>query len=99
MAVSLRGRALKGKSVELPKNVQGFVCRVDDREEDDGKEIVGMQQFNEFTYWNHDALPSGVDAPQRLMKYIQFLDIIHSKNTPLAQSESQPSTQNVSQKP
>ncbi len=78
LAASFRGRALKGAAVELPKNMDGFICRLDETEEG-GKEFVALSQFKGFTYWNHDVVPTGGDTIQKLIKFIKVLNAVNGE--------------------
>jgi len=87
LQVSFRGRLLKGACMELPKNMEGYICRIDENEENN-KEIVSINQFEKFTYWNHDVAPNSGDTPQKLMKYIKILNILNKSENVIKPEET-----------
>lgn len=66
LTASFRGRPLQGTKVKIPESYKGFVL---------GKK---PGEFEEFTYWNWDQLPSKTDAVVKALQWINVSDAIHS---------------------
>lgn len=72
---SLRGRPLKGKQVQLPRDYFGAIIK---REEDDCISIAGG--FEQLYYWKYDEEPSELDPLPRSLDWFAISSALHESS-------------------
>lgn len=71
LTASLRGRALKGKEVELPEGVVALVLRSDRPEGEEGEaQVTCVSSSARVVSWNHDSEPTSWDPLPRALDWI-----------------------------
>lgn len=89
---AFRGRKLMGSTLVIPDGFCGFVLKKDvglNREkakvESEDKEAFDVweadSKFGEFTYWNHDTLPSKADHIRSVMEWLPVSAALHEEVT------------------
>lgn len=67
MTASFRGRPLQGRKLQVPSDYKGYLL-IEGR---------SKKEFNEFTYWNWDELPSNNDTVVKALNWINISKAIH----------------------
>ncbi|KAJ0980799.1 hypothetical protein J5N97_009054 [Dioscorea zingiberensis] len=80
-----RGRKLQGVTVALPEGFQGYV--LGKKKVEGGKSSEAMDgdsscwqsraEFGNFTYWNHDTMPSKEDPILRCFHWFSIANALH----------------------
>ncbi|KAH7679144.1 Ribonuclease H2 subunit C protein [Dioscorea alata] len=84
-----RGRKMQGATVELPEGFQGFVLGKKKVEGRKRSEAMGgdsscwesRAEFGNFTYWNHDTVPSKEDPILRCFHWFSIANALHKPVT------------------
>lgn len=85
----LRGRAIKGRTVQLPDNYQGFLLELDSKS-GDSKQWKSKLAFKEVTYWNYDCHPSNSDPAHKCLEWLSIASKMHEPiSTELVNQELQ----------
>lgn len=71
LVASFRGRPLQGQKVSIPVGYKGCIVSRDKNTKDCPKD------FNDFTYWNWDELPSENDSVIKALRWINIAKAIH----------------------
>lgn len=74
---SFRGRPLQGRKIKLPEDYKGCIVPKEAKMANNGS----SNEFNEFTYWNWDELPSDNDAVVKALQWINISKAIHASNS------------------
>lgn len=81
-----RGRKLQGATVALPDGYRGYVLEksaAKDMQNMDGdaSNFVSRAEFQNITYWNHDAMPSAEDPLPRCFHWLTIANAMHKPVT------------------
>ncbi|RQO98622.2 hypothetical protein POPTR_012G120220v4 [Populus trichocarpa] len=80
-----RGRKLQGATLAIPNGYSGFVIgkkslgkrKSSDMSEQNSNTWEITAKFENITYWNHDSLPSKVDAFVRSLHWLSVAEALH----------------------
>lgn len=72
LAASFRGRPLQGRQLKLPHNLKGHLVG-----REATKKTIEPKQFDKFTYWNWDQLPTKDDAVVKALAWFEIAKAIH----------------------
>ncbi|KAJ6889182.1 exocyst complex component EXO84C-like [Populus alba x Populus x berolinensis] len=80
-----RGRKLQGATLPIPDGYSGFVIgkkspgkrKASDMSEQNSNTWEITAKFENITYWNHDSLPSKVDAFVRSLHWLSVAEALH----------------------
>ncbi|KAG2426489.1 hypothetical protein HXX76_011718 [Chlamydomonas incerta] len=86
MEAFLRGRVLRGSTLELPPGYRGLLLRPSPGAQDSSDACergwVAAATFDRFTAWNHDTAPAPSDPLRRALEWCALAKQVHAAVTP-----------------
>ena len=75
---SFRGYPLEGERSKLPEGYSGLVLDTGVLAISGEKEKVrAVASFDEFTYWNYDRVPTGLDSLKQALQWTKVAEALH----------------------